>query len=70
MSCCPCPGLCFYQGFEGYSVSNTDAIGVETLVGLPFGFAEFVAEDAVESVVTAAEEDVAVLSLEAAVRYN
>ena len=49
-----------------------DAIGIrdELRIGLPFRFAEFVAQNTEESVVAAAEHHVAIFGVEALVRND
>lgn len=53
-----------------YPIRDPRSVCVKTLVGFPFRFPKFVAEDAEESIVTAAEKDVAISGFEASVRYD
>lgn len=66
--CGPLLRLSFNQSFELCSVLDSLVVRDEFRVRLPFGLAQLVAEDAEETVVSTADEDVAVGGLEALVR--
>jgi hypothetical protein len=63
-------GCCLDGGIEFDAVGDTRGVDGEFGGGLPFWFAEAVGEDAEESVVAAAEEDVSVFSLIGTVGYD
>lgn len=65
-------GLCdgLDHGFELGAVLHASLVGHEAVVRLPLGLAEFVADDAEEPVVAAAEHDVAVRGREPLVRHD
>lgn len=45
----------FDQRLQGHPVGDADAVGVETLLRLPLGLAELVAQDAEQAIVATAE---------------